>query len=112
MKAILADLREELAVTLLAAEEADDQHPGAIDGEQCSDAVELGCKDLEDDEGEGELRKRRADVGAFESPLGSAHLNDLVLGQGDGAGAVHAQAIPVSGTTLEDVSNCQNKLPT
>lgn len=106
MKAVLPNLGEELAVTLLAAEEADDEHAGAVDGEQGPDAVELGGEDLEDDEGEGELRQRRADVGPLERPLGSAHVDDLVLGQGDGAGSVHAQPIPVSGTTLGEVSNC------
>ena len=73
------------------------QHPGAVDGKERADAVELAREDLKHDEREGELRERRADVGAFKGALGGADLDELVAGQVDGAGAVETQAVFVLG---------------
>ena len=49
---------------------------GAVDGEEGADGVELRGEDLEDDEGEGELREGRAHVGALEGALGGADLDE------------------------------------
>jgi hypothetical protein len=103
MEAILAYLGEELAVALLAAEQTDEQHSGAVDGEQGANAVELGGKDLEDDQGKGELRQGGAHVGAFEGSLGGADLDHLVRGQDGRAGAVHPQAVAVGCVPLEHI---------
>lgn len=53
--AIFTHLGEELSVPLRAAEEADDEDAGTVDGEQSTDTVEFGGEDLEHDEGEGKL---------------------------------------------------------
>lgn len=71
---------EELAVALVAAVDCDEHDGGAVDGEEGSDGVELGREDLEDDEGEGELREGGAHVGALKGPLGGADLDE----SGDG----------------------------
>jgi hypothetical protein len=55
MKAILPNFGEELSITLLAAEQADDQDASPVDGEQGPDAVKLGGEDPQDDESKGEL---------------------------------------------------------
>ncbi|KKA20504.1 hypothetical protein T310_5492 [Rasamsonia emersonii CBS 393.64] len=101
MQAVVVDLAEELAVALLAAEQADQEHAGAVDGEQGADAVELGGEDLEHDQGERELGQGGAYVGALEGTLGGAHLDHLVRGEHGRAGAVHAQAVAVGGMPLQ-----------
>lgn len=95
--AVGADLVEELAIALLATVGADEEHAGAVDGEQGADGVELGGEDLEHDEREGELRERRADVRALEGALCRAHFDQLVVGEVDRARAVQAQAELVFG---------------
>lgn len=81
MNAVVVHLREELAISLGAAEQADDEDPRAIDGKQRPDTVELGSEDLEHDEGKGELGERRPNIGTFKGSLRCAHLDDFVRGQ-------------------------------
>lgn len=100
LEASVVDLGEELAVALLAAEQADQEHAGAVDSEQGADAVELGGEDLEHDQGEGELGQGGAHVGALEGPLGGAHLDHLVRREHGRAGAVQAQTVAVGGIPL------------
>lgn len=107
MEAILPNLGEELAVTLLTAEETDQEDASRVDREQGSDAVEFGGEDLQDDESERELRQSRPDVGAFKGSLGCAHLDNLVRRQDRGTSAMQAQSIAVSGISLDQVSYFQ-----
>jgi hypothetical protein len=51
---------EELAVPFVAAVDGHEQDGQAVDGKQGADGVELRGEDLEDDEGEAELRQCRA----------------------------------------------------
>lgn len=67
---------EELAVTLVTAVDGDEQYGGAVDGKKGANSVEFGRKNLEDDEGEGELAKSGAYVGALKGPLRGAYLNE------------------------------------
>lgn len=92
---VVADFAEELAVPLLAAQQGDDQHAGAVDGEQGADAVEFRREDLEHHEGEGELRERGPDVGAFEGALQRTDFDQFGGGEDDGAGAVQAEVVLV-----------------
>lgn len=101
LQAIIANLREELLVPLLPPEPAGGEDAGAVGGEQGADAVELGGEDAQDDEGEGELRQRGADVGAFEGALGGAHFDQLAGRQDDGAGAVVAESVSIRGVGLD-----------
>lgn len=104
---------EELLVALIAAVDGDQQHAGPVQREEGADGVEVGREDLEDDEGEAELRQRRPHVCTLKGSLRGANLNEpgtgvwfrravppdghgdggclLVRGQNDGAGAVHPQ---------------------
>jgi len=100
MQSIFADLGEELAIALLAAEETDNQHGRPVGREQGTDTVELGGEDPEHNEGERELRECGADVGSLESALGSADLDDFGWGQHNRSGAVEAEVVAVRGTTL------------
>jgi hypothetical protein len=100
VQAILANLREELAVPLLPPEDADQQHARAVHREQRADAVELGRKHLEHDERERKRRQGCADVGAFERALGRAHLDHFVRREDGGARAVEAQVVVVCGVSL------------
>jgi len=53
---VIADLVEELPVSLLPTVGADDQDSSSVDSEECSYTIEFGREDLEHHEGEGELR--------------------------------------------------------
>lgn len=72
---------EKLSVSFVPAEDGDKEDGGAVGGEEGADGVELAGEDLEDDEGEGELRKGGAHVGAFKGPLGGADLGESIEGQ-------------------------------
>lgn len=104
VNAILSHLREELSVSLGAAEQSNDQDTGTVDGEQRTDTVELGGEDLEHDEGKGELGEGRSNVGTFEGPLGSAHLDNLICGQHCRAGSVHSQVVSVGRPSLSELA--------
>ena len=95
--AVVADRREELAVALLPAQQADGQHAGAVCREQRADAVELGREDLEHDQREAELRQRGPHVRALERPLRRPHLDQLLIRQDDGARAVAAVVVSLRG---------------
>jgi hypothetical protein len=98
-------LSEELPIPLLSPIRTHSQHPGAVYGEERADAVEFAGEDLEHDEREGELRQRRADVGAFEGALCGPDLDELVVGEVDGASAVEAQPVFILRVAaLEDMS--------
>lgn len=73
---IISYLTEELPVSDPAPIGADKHHCHAIDGEEGADAVEFGCEDLENDEGECKLGDSRADVGALEGALSSADFDE------------------------------------
>ena len=103
MHPVLAHLGEELSIALLAAEETNNQNPGPVDGEQSTGAVEFACEDLQHDQGEGELRQRRAHIGSLEGPLGRSHLDDFVRRQGHRASPVHSKTIPIRRAALEMV---------
>lgn len=60
---------------------------------QCTDAVELLREDLEDDEGEGELGERGAEVGALKGALRGADLDELFLRQDDAACSVLSESV-------------------
>jgi len=79
VESIVANLGEELLVALLSPEETDEQDAGAVDSKECPDAVEFRSKDFEDDEREGKLAQRGADVGAFECSLGGSDFNKFLL---------------------------------
>jgi hypothetical protein len=49
--AIFSNFREELLIPLLATEETDDEHTGAVDREQSPRAVELAGEDFEHNKG-------------------------------------------------------------
>jgi hypothetical protein len=83
-------LGEELPIPLLPSIRAHGQHPRTVDGEERTDAVEFTREDLEHDERKGELGERGADVGSFEGALCGADLDELVVGEDYGAGAVEA----------------------
>lgn len=55
-----------------------------------TNTVKLASKDLKHNQREAELAQRGADVGAFEGALGGADLDELFVGEDDGAGAVEA----------------------
>jgi hypothetical protein len=103
MNTIISYLREELSVSLRAAEKTDYEDTGAVYGEKGSDTVELGGEDLEHNEGEGELREGSADVSTFEGSLSSAHFNDFVCCQHCRAGSVHSQTIAISRPSLDQL---------
>lgn len=50
---------------------------------------------------EGKLPQRCADIGAFEGALRGAHLDELVVGEDDGAGAVAAKVVGVLSVVFE-----------
>lgn len=101
MNAVISQLRKELSVSLGAAEEPNNEDTGPVDGEQRTDTVELGGEDFEHNEGKGELGEGSPDVGAFECPLGSAHLDDLIRREHRRAGTVHSQAVSISRPSLK-----------
>lgn len=100
MDPILPYFREELSVSLRAAEKSDDENTRAVYREQSPNTVELGGEDLEYDEGEGELRKGGSDIGPLKGALSRAHLNHFIRGQHSRAGSVHSKAITIRCTTL------------
>lgn len=100
MDAIVAHLGEKLLVPLLPAEETDDEHAGAVDGEQSPDAVELAAEDFQHNQRKRELRQSCANIGSLERSLGSSHFNNLVRSQGYRSSPVRAEVVPVSSTTL------------
>lgn len=84
---------------MLAAEQTSEEDAGAVDCEQSTNGVEFGGEDLEHDEGKGELADCGADIGALESSLCCANLDQLIAGEDDGAGAVQMQTVSVCGVT-------------
>lgn len=76
IQAIFPHFTEELPVSNPAPIGADKHYCHAIDGEEGADAVEFGCEDLEDDEGECKLRHSCADVGALKGALSSADFDE------------------------------------
>lgn len=104
---IIPQFTEELSVSNPPPVGADKHHCHAIDGEKGAHAVEFGCKDLEDDEGECKLGDSCADVGTLKGALSSADFDEpkrvvrketseltgsmrelLLGGEDDGAGAM------------------------
>lgn len=100
MDPIIPHLGEELLISLLTTEQTDDEHAGAVDGEQSTDTVELAAEDFEHHQGKRELRQSRANIGAFESPLRGPDFDNLVGGQGHRTSPVQAETVTVSGATL------------
>lgn len=94
MQPVIPHLGEKLPIALLPAEEAGAQDPRAVRGKERAHAVKLGREDLEHDEGKGELGEGGADVGALKGALGRPHLDQFVVGEDDGDGAVLAQVVP------------------
>lgn len=78
MDPILPYFREELFVSLRAAEKSDDENTRTVYREQSPNTVELGGENLEYDEGEGELRKSGSDISPLEGALGRAHLHHFI----------------------------------
>lgn len=76
IQSILPHLTEKLPVSDPAPVGTDKHYRHAIDGEEGADAVEFGCEDLEDDEGERKLRDSCADVGALKGALSSADFDE------------------------------------
>lgn len=104
---IIPQFTKELPVSNPPPVGADKHYCHAIDGEEGADAVEFGCKDLEDDKGECKLGDGCADVGALKRALSSADFDEperevrkgilestgsigelLLGGEDDGAGAM------------------------
>jgi hypothetical protein len=79
-------LVKELAIALLSPIRTEQQQSYGVGGEKCADGVEFRGEDLEDDEGETELREGGADVCAFEGPLGGADLDQLGICEVHGSG--------------------------
>ena len=98
---LLADLagaggvrgREELAVALVAAVDGDEQDGGAVAREERPDGVELRGEDLEDNQGEAELRQGRSHVGALERALRGADLDEPVGARGRRGGGGSATGV-------------------
>lgn len=86
-------LAEELPVPARTTQQARHEDEGAKDGKQRADRVELLGEDLEDHQGEAELRERGAQVRALEGALGGADLDQLGLREDHGLGAVGAQGV-------------------
>lgn len=78
MDSVLPNLGKELFIALGATEETNDQDSCAVYREQRPYTIELGGEDLEDDEGEGELRQSGPDIGTFKGTLGCTHFHDFV----------------------------------
>ncbi len=78
---ILPNLAKELPITLHSPESTGSQDPGPIDSEQSPNGVELRGEDLENDEGEGKLGERGADVGALEGALSGADFDEFGAGR-------------------------------
>ena len=104
MHPIIAQLRKELLIPLLPPEPARAEDAGTIDREQGTNTVELGREDAQNDEREGELRQRGPDICAFEGPLSGADFDQFAWRQDDGAGAVEAEVVSISGVVLHGVS--------
>lgn len=78
MDPILPYFREELSISLRAAEKSDNENPRTVYGEQSPDTVELGGENLEYDESEGELRKSGSDISPLKGALSRAHLDHFI----------------------------------
>lgn len=93
----------------MSSNQAYEQDGRAIYRKERTDAVELGGKDLQDHECEGELREGRSDVGAFECPLRGTDLDQLWRRQYDRPSAMISEVITVRSMHLIDVSTgCLN----
>jgi hypothetical protein len=88
MQPVLPNFREELLIPLLPPHHTDPQYPRPIDRKQRTDAIKLSGEDLEHNKCEAELTDCGADVGAFESALRSADLDEFAGSQNDRACAV------------------------
>ena len=62
MQSILASFGEKLLVPLLSTEQTRDEYTCSVNCKQCSNGVEFGREDLQDDQCEAELRKCRPDI--------------------------------------------------
>lgn len=78
MDPILPYFREELSVSLRAAEQSDDENSRTVYREQSPDTVELGGENLEYNKSERELRKSGSDIGPLKGALGRAHLDHFI----------------------------------
>lgn len=78
MDPIIPYFREELSVSLRAAEKSDNENTRTVYCEQSPNTVELGGENLEYDESEGELRKSGSDIGPLKGALGRAHLDHFI----------------------------------
>lgn len=96
-----------MLVPLMPPEPSGEEDTGAVDGEQGADTIELGREDSQNDESEGELRQRRADVCPFERPLGGPDFNQLLRRQDHGSSAVESKVIPISCVWLHAVSDAR-----
>lgn len=88
----------------MSSNQAYEQDGSAIDCKERTDAVELGGKDLQDHECEGELREGRSDVGALERPLRCTDLDQLRRRENDRPSAMISEVITVRSMHLTDVS--------
>lgn len=66
---------KELSIALVATIRADQQDSRAKRGREGSDGVEFRGKDLEHNQGKGELAQGSAHIGTFKGPLSSANLD-------------------------------------
>ena len=93
VQAVISYLGEELLVPLLSPEQADEENSGSVDGKQCAYAVKLRREDLQNHQGKRELRQGGPHVSAFEGPLCSADLDQLLVRQHNGAGSVQSEMV-------------------
>jgi hypothetical protein len=75
---IFPKFSKELAISLGATEESDDENAGTVDCKQGTNTVELGGEDLEHNKSERELGESCPDVSSFEGTLGSTHFDNLI----------------------------------
>ena len=61
----------------MTSEQAREQYPGTIQGEQRADGIELGSEDLQDYKRKRELAERCSNVCPFERTLCRTDLYDL-----------------------------------
>lgn len=78
MDPILPYFREELSISLRAAEKSDDENTRTVYRKQSPDTVELGGENLEYNKSEGELRKSGSDISPLKGALSRAHLDHFI----------------------------------
>jgi hypothetical protein len=69
---------EELALSLVSSVDGDEKNPNSVGSKEGANGVELLGKNLENDEGKGELSQGRAHIGTFESALRRPYFDEPV----------------------------------